>query len=99
MWKKIKKIYSEIREFIWPRLEGDPIKPKLRSASQFLEQLKNETAPDKINRLLEISKEISEREDRYAGLHVHAKGAEDDCPARERADSVVQRRVLRAPSH
>lgn len=64
MWKKIKIIYIETREFLWPSLEGDPNKPELHLASEVLDQLKNETDSDKIDRFLEISQEMSEREEK-----------------------------------
>jgi multisubunit Na+/H+ antiporter MnhB subunit len=64
MWKIIKKIYIEVREFLWPVLEGEPKKPNVRSASQILDQLKKEIDSDKIKRLFEVSKEISEREEK-----------------------------------
>lgn len=58
------KVYHEIRDFLWPRLEGEPIKPKPHSASQILKQLQNETDPGKITRLLEISKEMFENDEK-----------------------------------
>jgi len=64
MWKMLKRVYFEVREFLWPLLEGEPKKPQVRSASQILEQLKTEQDADKVKRLLEISKEISEREEK-----------------------------------
>ena len=53
-----------IREFLWPLLEGEPQKPVVRPASEILEQLKKETDSEKIKRFLEISQEISEREEK-----------------------------------
>lgn len=63
MCNKLIKFLHDTREFFWPLLEGEAKQYEQLSTEQILSKMKEESEKEKIDELIEMSKDIFEREE------------------------------------